>query len=74
MRIVGSQIDEIVLMLSATRLGRGIIVLTSLAVTDDSNIGQSLDLIMLLELERDLSKPSRISALYLQASVELIAP
>jgi hypothetical protein len=49
-------------------------VLTRLAVTDDSNIGQSLDLIMLLELERDLSNPSRISALYHQVSVELIAP
>jgi hypothetical protein len=61
-------------MLSATWLKREVMVLTRLAVTDDSNIGQSLDLIMLLELERDLSNPSRISALYHQVSVELIAP
>jgi hypothetical protein len=49
-------------------------VLTRLAVTDDSNIGQSLDLIMLLEFECDLSYPSRISASYLQVSVELVVP
>jgi hypothetical protein len=49
-------------------------MITRLAVTDDSNIGQSIDLVMLLELECDLSKPSRISALFLQVSVELIVP
>jgi hypothetical protein len=52
------RIGGIVLDLVNTHQNGGFILLTGIPITDDSNIGQSLDLIMLLELECDLLNPS----------------
>ncbi len=74
MKIGGIQIGEIALDLVSYSADKTLTLLTRLTVTDDSNIGQSLDLVVLLELECDLLHPSMISALGLHASVELDGP
>lgn len=74
MKTVGTQTAEIVLDPVSYSADKPITLLTCLTVTDDPNIDQSLDLIMLLELECDLLHPSIISALCLQATAELVGP
>ena len=49
---------EIVLDLVNTHRSQDFILLTGIPITDNSNVGQSLDLVMLFELECDLLNPS----------------
>jgi hypothetical protein len=58
MKSVGTRIGEIVLGLVSLPHTVWFVILTCLTVPNDSNICQSLDLIMLLQLERDLLNPS----------------
>lgn len=52
------RIDEIVLDLVSTHPNGDSILRTAISITDDSDIGQSLNLVMLFELECDLLNPS----------------
>jgi hypothetical protein len=58
MRIAGTQIGAIVLDYVSGFVEKKCILLTCLAITNDSDIRQSLDLIVLLQLGRDLLNPS----------------
>lgn len=65
MKTARIQIGEIALDPVSYSADKTLTLLTRLTITNDSNIGQSLDLVMLLELECDLLHPSMISALCL---------